>query len=108
MVQDCTYWPVLGVFNNYDVIAFPNKNTTTEEFDEINQVFLEDINDNMVSMVQSGKYGATNTTNTTKMGYFVIKYVLDAYTLQEVTTYDDKIITAGELIVKAQYLIHIK
>ena len=45
-----------------------------------------------------------NTTDTPKMGYYVIKFVSESYTLQEETTYDIQIIPAGELVVKAQYL----
>ena len=55
----------------------------------------------MASLVQSGKYYSINTTNTSTMGYYVIKFVSDAYTLQENTTCDRKIISAGELFVKA-------
>ena len=37
-----------------------------------------------------------------------MKYVSDAYTLQENTTCDGKSSTSGKLVVKAQYLIYIK
>ena len=38
------------------------------------------------------------------MGYYVIKFFSDAYTLQEDTTCDGICFLAGELVVKAQYL----
>ena len=38
------------------------------------------------------------------MGYYVINFVSEAYTLQEDTTCDGHIISAGELVVKSQYL----
>ena len=38
------------------------------------------------------------------MGYYKIKFFLEAYALQEYTLCDGKIGTAGEIIVKAQYL----
>ena len=38
------------------------------------------------------------------MGYCVVNYVLDAYTLQDNTTCDGGIITSGELVVRAQYM----
>ena len=58
----------------------------------------------MTSLVQPGKYGAINTTDTSKNGYYVIKFTLEAYTLQNNTTIDRQMISAGELVVKAQYL----
>ena len=38
------------------------------------------------------------------MGYYVIKFVSEAYILQEDTIHDGKISMAGKLVVKAQYL----
>ena len=58
----------------------------------------------MASLVEYGKYGATNTTDTTTNGFYAIMFTPEAYTLQDNTTIDGKIITAGELVVKAQYL----
>ena len=57
----------------------------------------------MASLFESGKYGAINTTETPTDGYYFIMFTSGAYTLQENTTIDGKIITAGELVVKAKY-----
>ena len=58
----------------------------------------------MASLVESGTYGAINTTDTSTNGFYVIMFKSGAYTLQENKTIDGKIITAGELVVKSQYL----
>ena len=58
----------------------------------------------MASLVQSGKYSAMNTTGSSTMGYYVIKFASEAYTLQEETTCNRQIISSGGLVVKAQYL----
>ena len=58
----------------------------------------------MASLVESGKYGSISTTDTPTNGFHVIMFTSEAYTLQETTTIDEKIITAGELVVKLQYL----
>ena len=58
----------------------------------------------MALLVESVKYGAINTTDTTTNGFCVIKFTSEAYTLQDNTTIDGQIITAGELVVKAQYI----
>ena len=49
----------------------------------MNQFILDDISDNMDALLQTGKYGAINTKYTTKMGYYVIEFMSEAYTLQE-------------------------
>ena len=59
----------------------------------------------MVSLVQYGKYGAINTTYTSKMVYYVITFVSEAYILQDETTCNRKLISAGALVLKAQYII---
>ena len=49
----------------------------------------------MASLVESGKYGAINTTDTKTNVFYVIMFTLEAYTLQDNTTIDGQIITAG-------------
>ena len=58
----------------------------------------------MASLVETGKYGGINTTDTTTNRFYIIMFISEAYTLQENTTIYGKIINAGELVVKAQYL----
>ena len=59
-------------------------------------------------MVQTGKYGATNSEDPTTLGYYVVKYVSDNFTLQEDITNDGKVSNPGELLVKAKYPIIMK
>ena len=49
----------------------------------------------MASLVESGKHGAINTTDTTTNGFYVIMFTSEAYTIQYNTTIYRKIITAG-------------
>ena len=58
----------------------------------------------MYLLVQSNKYGSTNTTYSTTMGYYVINCFSQAYTLQEDKTCDGKISTSGELVIIANYI----
>ena len=58
----------------------------------------------MASLVQSGIYGATNTDSTTTNGLYVIQFISEAYTLQNNTKFDGQVMSAGELVFKAQYL----
>ena len=103
-VTKCTYWKVLGAFNNWNIIELSSKSTSSKTFDEIHQVVLDGISDNMASLVESGKYVAINTTDTSTNGFYVIMFTSGAYTLQENTTIDGKIIIAGELVVNARYI----
>ena len=76
----------------------------SETFDEIHQVVLDGISDNMASLVESIKYGAIKTTDTSTNEFYVIMFTSGAYTLQENTTIDGKILIAGELVANEKYL----
>ena len=62
----------------------------------------------MASLVESGKYGSINTTDTTTNGFYFIMITSESYTLQENTTIDGKFITAGELVAKVQYICSVQ
>ena len=63
-VTNCTYCPLLGSFNNWNVIKLSRNSTSSDTFDEIHQVVLDGISYNMASLVESVKYGSINTTDT--------------------------------------------
>ena len=46
-VINCTYWPVLGSYNNWNITHLTQKSTSFEAFGEIHQVVLDGISDNM-------------------------------------------------------------
>ena len=81
-----------------------HKSTPSDAFDEINQVVLDGISGNMASLVKPGKNGAIKTTDMTTNGLYVTMFTSEAYTLQDNTTIDGKIITAGKLVVKSRYI----
>ena len=82
-----------------------SKSTSSDTLDEINQVVLDGMSDNMESLVESGKYGAINTTDKSTDGFYVIIFTSGSYTLKENTKIDGKIISSGELVVfMAPYL----
>ena len=57
----------------------------------------------MASLFQSVKY-EINTLDTQTMGYYLLKFVLEAYTLRYETTCDRQIVWPGELVVNTQYI----
>ena len=71
---------------------------------KIYQVVINCIGENISALVKTGKCVVLNTADATTDGYYVIKLYWEAYTLQEYTTCDFQICTAGKLVVKAQYL----
>ena len=48
-------------------------------------------------------FGAINTYDTTTDGLYVLKFISEVYTLQNNKSIYGKVISAGELVVKAQY-----
>ena len=49
----------------------------------------------MAALAQTGKYGAIYKKDMNTMGYYVIKFLTETYTLQEDTYYNGKISTSG-------------
>ena len=49
-------------------------------------------------------YGAINTADNKSNEFYVIKFISESYTLQNNTTIDGQVISAGKLIVKGKYL----
>ena len=58
----------------------------------------------MASLVQSGIYDDINTADNTSNGFYVVKFISEAYMLQKNTKIDGQVISFGELVAKAQYL----
>ena len=67
-------------------------------------MFIDGISENMASLFQSVMYGVINTSGNTSNGFYVIQFISEAYTLQNNTTIDGKVISSGELFFKEQYL----
>ena len=86
------------------MIQFENKVIYNEYIDKIHQVLINCISANISAFFRIGQYVAINTTDTTTMGYYVIKIFQEFYILQEDITCDRKIITSTELVVKAKYM----
>ena len=80
-VKDCSYWTVLGSFKKCNIVQFSHKATYSEEIEKVNQVVPCVISYNMDALVQTGQYDGINTIYTTKMVYYVIKFLSEAYTL---------------------------
>ena len=59
-----------------------SKSNSYDTYDEIHQVVLDCVSDNMASLVESGQYGAINTTDTSTNVFYVIMFTSGAYTLQ--------------------------
>ena len=82
-VTNFTYWPVLGPYNNWNIIELTPKPIPFEEFDEIHKVVLDRISENMASLVQSGIYCAINTADNISNGFYIIQFVSEEYTLKK-------------------------
>ena len=98
----------MGYVNNGNIIQLSQILTIFVAFEEIHQVIIDGISDNMASLVLSGKYCAIKPSDKTTNGYYVIKFISESYTLQNNTKIYGKNITAGELVVKVQYLCYMQ
>ena len=67
-IKYCTYWPVLGYFNKWNILQLSLEATYSEKIDKTHQVVLYGIIDNMASLLQTGRYCAINTIYKTTMG----------------------------------------
>ena len=52
-VQNCTYWPVLGNFNDWSIVNFSNKATTQEDIYKICHVVIDGISDNISELAKT-------------------------------------------------------
>ena len=103
-VLDCRYWPVLGYFNNRNIKKFTNRSISSEDFDKINNIFLDITSENTDYLAQTGKHGEINTNHTKTMGHYAIKYVSTKFKLQESTTIYGQVSKYWDLDVRAPYL----
>ena len=51
-VTNCTYWPVLGSYKNWNTIEITPKSIPFKAFDDIHKVVLDRMSKNMASLVQ--------------------------------------------------------
>ena len=75
---------MLGSFNNWNIIKWSHKATMSEAFEEIHRVVIYDLCNNMALLVQSGKYGDTDTTYYITMGYYAIESFSETYTSKKI------------------------
>ena len=73
-IIDCTYRPVLGLFNNWNIIILSHKSTNGEAPEDIYQFVIDGISDNMTPLVQSVNYGVMNTNNSTKWATMLLNF----------------------------------
>ena len=58
----------------------------------------------MASLVKTGRYGAINALDTTATGYYDVKYLSNAFKLQEDINTHGHTVKNGELVVKSEQL----
>ena len=78
-VTKFTYCPLLGSYNNWNIIELTPKSTPFEAFDEITQVVIDGISENMALLVQSGMFGAINIDETTDNRFYVVQFISEEY-----------------------------
>ena len=89
-----TYWPVLGSYNNCNIIELTPISTPFEAFDEIHKIVLDRLSENEDPLFQSGMYGAINTYDITTNAFFIIQFLSEVYTLTKNTITKGQVISA--------------
>ena len=79
---------MLVSFNSWNIIQFTSKTTSIEYFDAVHKLVLDVISENMAYLVQVRKYGAIKSSYQTSIGYYLINYLSETYTLEEYQTAD--------------------
>ena len=103
-VQQCTYSSILGAYNDWVIMDFKNKATPEEEFDELHAIVLDGMAESKAQLVEIDGYGALSTDDDRTEGYYIVRFVSCAYTLQEDTqTEAGDILKQGELVCDAVY-----
>ena len=51
-ITNCTYWPIMGSYNNWTIIELTPRSTPFQAFDEIHKDVLDRISENTASLVQ--------------------------------------------------------
>ena len=82
-------------YKNWNIIELTPKSIPFEAFDEKHKVVFDGIGEILASLVQLGMYGAINTDDTTKNGFYVIKLISYVYTLQKIQQLMDKLFLMG-------------
>ena len=75
----------IGLFyapTNWNIINFRNKTTSIETFYGVDSFYLQDIIEIMSSLLNTCKYGAISTKYSTKMGYYIDKFISDTVILK--------------------------
>ena len=91
-------------FHDWNIIQFSHKETSFEDIYKIHQILLDRISEYMATLMKTGYYGGINTTETTTMGSYVIRFMSESYIKEEDTMYDKNISSPSYLFFKAQYM----
>ena len=94
---------MLGNFNDWSIVGFSNKATPQEDIDKICHMVLDGISDNITGLAKTYKCGAIKTTYDSTIGYYVVKFMSEAYMLQEKYEHNVQISEVGELVAKPQH-----
>ena len=85
-VKYCTFWPVLGSFNHWNIINFHMRQHLLRNLIRFITFYLTESATTCMHWRKFYKYVAINTTDMFTMVYYGIKLLPEAETLQEYTT----------------------
>jgi hypothetical protein len=103
-VERCKYSNILGSYNDWIIMPFKHGvDNSEEDMDDIHQMILNSIAGQMAATIEKNSFGVVNTDDQRTDGFYVIKFLSKAYTLQEDITVNDELLKSGTLVCDAEY-----
>ena len=97
-------WPSYEGANDWKIFQLvPKKPDDEKGARESIQCVLNALETRISLMMRIGEVGAVGMTDTTAMGYYMVKWLSEPYTLQEETVGMASLIGTGKMVAKAVY-----
>jgi hypothetical protein len=102
--NDCKLWPSYKGANNWKICALvPKTEADKKMVSESLRCILNRLEACMSLMIRKGHIGAVGTTDKAAMGYYLVKWLSEPYTLQEDSEGMSGMIPAGSMVVDGLY-----
>jgi hypothetical protein len=102
--KDCKLWPSYEGANDWKIVALvPKMEADKKVAHESLHCVLNALEARMPLMMRKGQLGAVGATDKAAMGYYLIKWLSEPYTLQKDTEGMSGMIPAGSMVVDGLY-----
>ncbi len=108
-IKGCKLWPSYEGENDWRICQLvPRSPEDEREAQGSNQCVLNAIEVRILMMIKEGEVGAVGTTDEVAMGYYVVRWLSEPYSLQVDTDGMAGVIGAGTMVVDAIYFNRVR